>query len=123
VLPDACTLPALGFALIINGFGGAAVDATTGAGVGLVAMMAWFYIRPQSIGLGDVKLVAALGAALGPQLLSVAIMLATLSAVYPMLRNRNRGVDGVGMGPYFLGGALVLTVLVAVIPALGQYFH
>lgn len=63
-IPDALTLPALAFGLVVGSPGGAAVCA-------LPAL--WLFARGK-LGGGDVKLLAALGALLGPGALLVEVL-------------------------------------------------
>ncbi len=74
-IPNWVTLGTLLAGVLINawlhGFGGAA-SALLGAGLGLAMLLPFYAMR--AIGAGDVKLLAAVGALIGPQaLISVAV--------------------------------------------------
>ena len=82
LLPDAITLPGIAagmvFALFLDpGWMDAAIGAVAGGGSLLVISEAYHRLRGvEGLGLGDVKMVAAIGAFLGWQLMLVALSLA-----------------------------------------------
>jgi prepilin peptidase CpaA len=68
-IPNSLTLPFIGLALILNGANGARGLALSGAGLvvaAFVPVLLYRVSRGRGIGGGDVKLLAALGALLGP---------------------------------------------------------
>jgi leader peptidase (prepilin peptidase)/N-methyltransferase len=106
ILPDGLVLPGMGGALFIAALSGHSFAAAYGCGIGMLALSVMFWARPQSVGLGDVKLVGAIGAALGP-----AVMIATATAsMIGVVMLLQRGADrkaGVAMGWPWVIGSLV----------------
>jgi prepilin signal peptidase PulO-like enzyme (type II secretory pathway) len=117
LLPDALTLPAIGAALTYNGFTGHSVEATIGAGLGILALMLVFYFRPERVGLGDVKMIAALGAAMGPELLMVSIVVASVAGGVVMVASKRFRSLGVPMGPFFIVAASLIAVVSTMLPS------
>ena len=121
LLPDNLTLPLLWAGLILNSFGLFAplADALWGAVGGyLVLWLVYWAFRlitgKEGMGYGDFKLLAALGAWLGWQMLPVVILLssvvgATVGITLILARGRDRNIP-IPFGPY-LAGAGVLSVL------------
>jgi leader peptidase (prepilin peptidase)/N-methyltransferase len=116
LLPDALTLPALGGALVYNGFLGHAVEASIGAGLGILCLMIVFYVRPGRVGLGDVKLIAAFGAALGPQGMLASIILGALVGIGIFTFSPQYRAHGVPMGPVFVGAAIIVGLATMLVP-------
>ena len=120
LLPDNLTLPLLWAGLIVNSFGlfVPLVDALWGAIAGyLVLWLVYWGFKlltgKEGMGYGDFKLLAALGAWLGWQMLPVIILLssivgAVVGIALILLRGRDRSVP-IPFGPY-LAGAGALTV-------------
>jgi len=116
-LPDVLTLPLLGLgvlgAFLIPGSptGWESVFSALGAG-GLFLVIALTY--PQGMGLGDVKLVAALGAFLGfPSIfLSVFVgsFIGALAGIFLLITGQKRFRQQIPFGPYLALGA-ILTLL------------
>lgn len=114
-LPDVLVLPLLGVSLlaVLIGWGrpglGEALLSSLGAG-GLFFLVAWLY--PAGMGLGDAKLVAALGAYLGFPGIFVAVFLASLAGsvigVTLTLMKRRGFRQQIPFGPYLAFGALVV---------------
>jgi prepilin peptidase CpaA len=99
-IPNWLTFGTLVLGVVINvwlhGFSGA-VTAIAGAGLGAALLLPFYFMR--AIGAGDVKLLAALGALLGPAaLLSVAVYGALVGGAMSMviLFARGRLLLGVG---------------------------
>lgn len=121
-LPDALTLPALPAAVLLTvPLGTTAVGrAVLGAAVLFGAHLAVRLAVPGSLGAGDVKLAAALGAALGGvswSVLVAATVLAavgTASAVFAgLLSGRLRPGEAVPHGPAMLAAAWLVLALAA----------
>lgn len=116
-LPDVLTLPLLGIGLLGaflipgNPNGWESLFSALGAG-GFFWIIARVY--PQGMGLGDVKLVAAMGAFLGfPsifQAVFVASFLGAFVGAFLLLAGRKRFRDQIPFGPYLVLGA-ILTLL------------
>jgi leader peptidase (prepilin peptidase)/N-methyltransferase len=120
LLPDRVTLPLLGWALAASVLPGGLTPAAAligalagGAALYLIALLGDAVYRRDTMGGGDIKLAAAMGALLGWQLLVVALFSAfVLGAVgglaYLALGGRDRMVP---FGPFLAAGALLaLTV-------------
>ena len=113
LIPDAVVLPAAAVALA------AAVAADPGRwwapaaaalGAALFLLLPWL-VRPESMGLGDVKLALLMGAALGASVvpaLAVAFAAAAAAGLVLLLRDgaaaRRRPIP---FGPFLAGGAVV----------------
>jgi leader peptidase (prepilin peptidase)/N-methyltransferase len=120
LLPDNVTLPLLWAGLILNSYGLFVPlgDALWGAVAGyLVLWLVYWAFRlatgKEGMGYGDFKLLAALGAWLGWQMLPVIILLssvvgAAVGITLILARGRDRNIP-IPFGPY-LAGAGVLTV-------------
>ena len=87
-LPDPLTLFLLSWAVLIalmpHGIGAAAAIAGAALGVGSFAALRWAYFKMRGrvgLGLGDVKLMAGLGAFSGPEDLPVLALIAALSTL------------------------------------------
>ncbi|MGH8670587.1 MAG: prepilin peptidase [Burkholderiales bacterium] len=118
LLPDSITLPLLWAGLLFN-FSGGFTDlrsAVLGAVAGYLLLWSvyWAYrlIRKrEGMGYGDFKLLAAIGAWLGWQMLPMVVLLSSLvgavSGIALMVLAR-RGKDvPIPFGPYLAGGALI----------------
>ncbi|WP_170871476.1 prepilin peptidase [Desulfosporosinus metallidurans] len=113
-LPDVLTLPLLGLGLLGaflipgNPTGWESVLSALGAG-GLFWIIARFY--PQGMGLGDVKLVAAMGAFLGFPSIFLAIFigsfLGALIGIFLLLAGRKGFRQQIPFGPYLALGAIL----------------
>jgi len=94
ILPDALTWPAVALGLLLQPFlpwarlwegpwgawAGSALGALLGAGILLAVWLGWYLIRhEEGMGLGDVKMLAAIGAFLGWQGVLVSLFFAALS--------------------------------------------
>jgi leader peptidase (prepilin peptidase) / N-methyltransferase len=119
-LPDVLTLPLmwLGLLLNISQLFVPLADAVTGAAAGYLSLWAVYWLfrliaRKEGMGYGDFKLLAALGAWMGWQMLPVIILLSSVvgAAVgIAMIAGRRLGwSQPLGFGPYLAGaGALAL---------------
>lgn len=113
-LPDVLTLPLLGLGLLGaflipgNPSGWESVLSALGAG-GLFWIIALIY--PQGMGLGDVKLVAAMGAFLGFPSIFLAVFVGSfvgaIVGVSLLLTGQNRFRQQIPFGPYLALGALL----------------
>jgi len=116
-LPDVLTLPLLGlgvlgaFLIPGNPTGWESVFSTLGAG-GLFWIIARVY--PQGMGLGDVKLVAAMGAFLGFPSIFLAVFIGSFVGafvgIFLLFAGRKRFGQQIPFGPYLALGA-ILTLL------------
>lgn len=112
-LPDVLTFPLLGLgilgAFLIPGppSGWESVFSAVGAGA-VFGIIAWVY--PSGMGLGDVKLVAALGAFLGFPAIFLAIFIGSfigvLMGVFSIFIGRKRFRQQIPFGPYLALGAI-----------------
>ncbi|MGR3468931.1 MAG: prepilin peptidase [Shimia sp.] len=114
-LPDAGTLPlvALGLALGAWRCGGVPVDGLIGAALGysVFAVIGAVYFRARGIeglGLGDAKLMAALGAWLGWQALAPGVLLAALGALVWAVVQRQGRDAAIPFGPSLAGAFFAL---------------
>lgn len=118
LLPDSLTLPLLWLGLLFNlgGHFASLPDAVVGAMVGYLVLWSVYWLfklatGKEGMGYGDFKLLAALGAWLGWQLLPVTLLLASVvGAVVGIamiaLVKHDRRVP-IPFGPYLAGGGLV----------------
>jgi leader peptidase (prepilin peptidase)/N-methyltransferase len=118
LLPDQLTLPLLWLGLLLN-TGGLFVslhDAVIGAAAGYLVLWSVFHgfrllTGKEGMGYGDFKLLAALGAWMGWQMLPVIILLSSLvgAAVGSLLllaQRRGRSTP-IPFGPYLAGAAII----------------
>mgnify|MGYP001241351954 FL=1 len=114
-MPDCITLPLLGAGLVVNTVGGftdltsAVVGAVAGYGI-LWAVFQAFRIATgkEGMGYGDFKLLAALGAWMGWQMLPLILLLsagtgAIIGITMLVLKQQERN-QPVPFGPYLAGG-------------------
>lgn len=118
LLPDLLTLPGLGAGLLIAsttdwiGWREALVGAAVGGGVSWLFAEGWYRLRgEEGLGLGDVKMLALIGAFLGWEGLLVTLLLAslagTLVGVTAMVRGRMSFKSRLPFGVFLAGGGLV----------------
>jgi len=118
LLPDSLTLPLLWLGLLFNlgGHFASLSDAVIGAmaGYGVLWSVYWLFklaTGKEGMGFGDFKLLAAIGAWLGWQLLPVTLLLssvvgAAIGIAMIVLVKHDRRVP-IPFGPYLAGGGLV----------------
>ncbi|HEY0663287.1 MAG TPA: A24 family peptidase, partial [Thiobacillaceae bacterium] len=118
LLPDSLTLPLLWLGLLFNlgGHFASLADAVIGAIAGYLALWSVYWLfklatGKEGMGFGDFKLLAAIGAWLGWQLLPVTLLLssvvgATVGVAMIVLVKHDRRVP-IPFGPYLAGGGLV----------------
>ncbi|MFP5380752.1 MAG: prepilin peptidase [Gammaproteobacteria bacterium] len=118
LLPDSITLPLLWLGLLFNlhGHFASLPDAVIGAMAGYLVLWSVYWLfklatGKEGMGFGDFKLLAALGAWLGWQLLPVTILLssvvgAAIGVAMIVLVKHDRRVP-IPFGPYLAGGGLV----------------
>ena len=118
LLPDSITLPLLWLGLLFNLIGGFASlqSAVVGAMAGYLSLWSVYWLfklatGKEGMGYGDFKLLAALGAWLGWQLLPVIILLsavvgAVVGIVLIVLAKHGRNVP-IPFGPYLAGAGLI----------------
>lgn len=118
LLPDDITLPLLWLGLLFNFFGVFTnlADAVVGAMVGYLALWSVYWLfklatGKEGMGYGDFKLLAALGAWMGWQLLPLIILLSSLvgaivgiALIVALKHGRNIPIP---FGPYLAGGGLI----------------
>jgi leader peptidase (prepilin peptidase)/N-methyltransferase len=120
-VPDVLVMPLAGAGLVVNGLGifESIVDSLLGVALGfsafwLLRFMATRIAGREAMGLGDVKLFAALGAWLGWQWLLLALFIASLigSLVGLGLRVAHRFETGrpIPFGPFLIFGAAVVMI-------------
>jgi len=113
-LPDVLTLPLLGLGLLGaflipgNPTGWESLLSALGAG-GLFLLIALIY--PQGMGLGDVKLVAAMGAFLGFPAIFLSVFLGSfigaLAGIFLLITGQKRFRQQIPFGPYLALGAIL----------------
>jgi leader peptidase (prepilin peptidase)/N-methyltransferase len=118
LLPDSLTLPLVWLGLLFNlgGHFAGLQDAVIGAmaGYGVLWSVYWLFKRAtgkEGMGFGDFKLLAAIGAWLGWQMLPVTLLLssvvgAAIGVAMIVLVKHDRRVP-IPFGPYLAGGGLV----------------
>jgi leader peptidase (prepilin peptidase)/N-methyltransferase len=118
LLPDSLTLPLLWLGLLFNlhGHFASLPDAVIGAMAGYLVLWSVYWLfrlatGKEGMGFGDFKLLAAIGAWLGWQLLPVTILLssvvgALVGVAMIVLVRHDRRVP-IPFGPYLAGGGLV----------------
>ncbi|MBS1197187.1 MAG: prepilin signal peptidase PulO-like peptidase [Proteobacteria bacterium] len=118
LLPDSITLPLLWLGLLFNLIGGFASlqSAVVGAMAGYLSLWSVYWLfklatGKEGMGYGDFKLLAALGAWLGWQLLPAIILLsavvgAVVGIVLIVLAKHGRNVP-IPFGPYLAGAGLI----------------
>lgn len=119
-LPDVLTLPLMWLGLLLNTSGMFVLlhDAVIGAAVGYLSLWAmyWLYLLirgHEGMGYGDFKLMAALGAWMGWQMLPAIVLLSSLVGamvgIFMILTERLGWKKPLPFGPYLAGaGALAL---------------
>jgi leader peptidase (prepilin peptidase)/N-methyltransferase len=117
-LPDSLTLPLLWLGLLFNlgGHFASLADAVIGAMAGYLVLWSVYWLfklatGKEGMGYGDFKLLAALGAWLGWQMLPVTLLLssvvgATIGVAMILFVKHDRRVP-IPFGPYLAGGGLV----------------
>jgi leader peptidase (prepilin peptidase)/N-methyltransferase len=118
LLPDSLTLPLVWLGLLFNlgGHFASLPDAVTGAVAGYLVLWSVYWLfklatGKEGMGYGDFKLLAALGAWLGWQMLPVTLLLssvvgAAIGIAMIVLVKHDRRVP-IPFGPYLAGGGLV----------------
>lgn len=118
LLPDDITLPLLWLGLLLNLYGTYTTlnQAVAGAIVGYLALWSVYWLfkvatGKEGMGYGDFKLLAAIGAWLGWQLLPLVILLssivgATVGIVLIVATRHGRNIP-IPFGPYLAGGGLI----------------
>jgi len=119
ILPNVITLPGvvvgLGVSLFLEpGWRSAAIGAAVGAGVLWLVGEAYFRLRgEEGMGMGDVKMLAMIGAFLGWQLMLVTLLLASFAGSLVggamMLFDRGTLKYALPLGTFLAAGALVAT--------------
>ncbi|PHS79511.1 MAG: prepilin peptidase [Rhodospirillaceae bacterium] len=119
IIPDALTIPFIGLGIIVNYFNVFVPfqDALWGAGVGYMSLWSLYWgvkliFKIESMGYGDFKLFAVLGAWLGWQKLFMLLLLASgLGAVIGIslmfLGSRQRGTS-IAFGPFLIAACFIV---------------
>ncbi|HEY6095661.1 MAG TPA: A24 family peptidase [Gallionellaceae bacterium] len=118
LLPDDITLPLLWLGLLANLYGTFTTlpQAVAGAMVGYLALWSVYWLfklvtGKEGMGYGDFKLLAAIGAWLGWQLLPLVILLSSLVGavvgIFLILAARHGRNVPIPFGPYLAGGGLI----------------
>lgn len=116
IIPNRLVYPALGVALAVSLFRGDVplVTAVAGMAVASLPFLLLFIAAPGSIGGGDVKMAALVGAIVGfpaaMDALIAAVIVGGLAAVVVALRGHGQSGSTIPYGPFLAGGAL-LTML------------
>jgi leader peptidase (prepilin peptidase) / N-methyltransferase len=116
LIPDECNMLALGCALLLHASSNTLEYSVFGMLIGysLVYIIRWFYMavrKCEGIGLGDAKLIAALGAWLGFPSLAPLLLCASLSGIlYTVLLKRN-GSNHMAFGPFLIFSAMLVFYL------------
>lgn len=132
LLPDSLTLPLLWLGLLAN-LQGAFVpltDAVIGAAAGYLVLWAiyWFFrlaTGKEGIGYGDFKLMAALGAWLGWQVLPLVLVLAScmgaVVGIAAVLTRRRSVEQAIPFGPYLALAGMLMLLYGKTLLLFGQY--
>ena len=128
-LPDTLTLPLMAYGLIANIFLGLnwASELSSVIGVflgwGGLAGLNWVYKKLKSrngIGMGDAKLLGALGACLGWQALAFVLFISTITGLiggYIWLHIKNKSMtDAFPFGPYIALSGIIMVLWTVWIP-------
>jgi len=118
LLPDQITLPLLWLGLALNTFGlfVPLTDAVWGAIAGYLSLWSVFHIfrlitGKEGMGFGDFKLLAALGAWMGWQMLPIIILLSSLVGAVVgsllLIAQRKGRSTPIPFGPYLAGAGLI----------------
>ncbi|HEU0187643.1 MAG TPA: A24 family peptidase [Gallionellaceae bacterium] len=118
LLPDDITLPLLWLGLLLNLYGTftSLPQAVAGAMVGYLALWSVYWLfklvtGKEGMGYGDFKLLAAIGAWLGWQLLPLVILLSSLVGavvgIFLIVATRHGRNIPIPFGPYLAGGGLI----------------
>ena len=118
LLPDQLTLPLLWLGLLLNtqGLFAPLLDAVWGAALGYLLLWGVFHLfrlltGKEGMGYGDFKLLAALGAWMGWQMLPVIILLSSLvgavvGSIVLVMQRKGRGTP-IPFGPYLAGAGAI----------------
>ena len=115
-IPDAIVLPALAAVIVIRAVWGTAgwAGALIWAGVAGLVLLVPALIRPDGMGMGDVKLALLLGSSLGalalPALLLALVAGAVGGAVHARVRGERLRDATIPFGPFLVGAALAVAL-------------
>jgi prepilin signal peptidase PulO-like enzyme (type II secretory pathway) len=105
-LPDDMTLPAIGLACVGAMIAGTQAEAVNGITAAFILGSVMRVIRPNGIYYGDIKALAAIGAAGGFTLFFMTFIIFSSSAViYHVIRTRKASGEVRG-GPWIVGGSI-----------------
>lgn len=113
LIPDECSTITLTCALLLNLSTNTLESSVLGMiiGYGFVYTLRWFYLTfrgQEGIGLGDAKIIAALGAWLGLSNLAPLLLCASLSGIlYTVIVNRNES-KYMAFGPFLIFSAMLV---------------
>ncbi|QUX91932.1 prepilin peptidase [Marinomonas sp. A3A] len=115
LIPDECSTIALACALLLNLSTNTLESSVLGMiiGYGFVYTLRWFYLRfrgQEGIGMGDAKIIAALGAWLGLSNLAPLLLCASLSGIlYTVIVNGNES-KYMAFGPFLIFSAMLVFI-------------
>ena len=110
-LPDRLTLGALAAFLLLTGWQGHLVAAVLGAAIPSALLLLIALLAGGGLGGGDVKYLAAIGAALGPLGGFLALLAAALIGVLQGALTRLRGGSSYPFGPALAAGSILAPML------------
>lgn len=117
--PDAITLPVMWLGLLVAAFGAAPIplrDAVFGAAAGYLflwlpgALYTWKNPGQIGMGLGDAKMLAMVGAFLGPVAIPYVVLVACVVGLAYALPLKKRGVVHIPFAPAIAAGAFIVEV-------------
>ncbi|QUX95996.1 hypothetical protein C0J08_11510 [Marinomonas sp. CT5] len=113
LIPDGCNIVVLGCALILNIMAGSIENSVLGMLFGYTIIYGVRFIyyllkHQEGIGLGDAKLLAALGAWLGISNLAYLLLGASLSGILYTICLRKNGPKHLSFGPFLIFSALLV---------------
>lgn len=115
-LPDSITLPLVAAGLIWNGTEGTFLSSLYGALIGMasygvIAIVSKWYYKQDAMGMGDIKLGAAIGAFWGVRIITVTVyfsfILGGIFSVALILLRIKKRTDHIPFGPWIIAASLV----------------
>ncbi|MCW8355199.1 A24 family peptidase [Marinomonas pontica] len=113
LIPDECSAIILTCGLLLHLFSSALSDSVLGMlmGYALVYSLHWAYLtfrQCEAIGLGDAKLLAALGAWLGLSNMTNLLLCASLGGILYTVVFKKKGSEHITFGPFLIFSALLI---------------
>ena len=111
-LPDRLILPAMAVACFGASLWGNPTDALFGLAFAILVGMATHLARPNGMGLGDVKLLAVIGGALGFHGAITTVIVGCFFAITAIVisRCRKQAMYEIPAGPYFVAGSIIAAI-------------